>query len=234
MNLEEVMVELEKLGTPHTKKNYLSQGAKEPLFGVASGALKPLAKKLKNNQEMAEALYQTGNYDAMYLAGMIADVHRMTKDDFERWIQSAYFYMISDFIVAVTLSETTFAQEVADQFIESGEDYKMSCGYSTYEWLLGSRKDHEFDPDKIKTLLKKVEQEIETSQVNTRNAMRRFVIAVGVSFIPCHEEALETATKITPFLLTLNNKRAGSNPLLAIQKEVDKGKIGFKRNYVRC
>ena len=82
MTLNEIMVELENLATPRMKKYYQSQGAKEPFFGVATGALKPIGKKLKNNQDMAEALYQTGNYDAMYLAGMIADVSKMTKDDF--------------------------------------------------------------------------------------------------------------------------------------------------------
>jgi DNA alkylation repair enzyme len=234
MSLEEVMVELENLATPRTKKTYISQGAKEPLYGVASGALKPIAKKLKDNQEMAEALYSTGNYDAMYLAGMIADVKQMTKDDFHRWIQSAYFYMISDFIVAVTLSETEFAQDVADEFINSQVDLHMSAGWSTYEWLLGSRKDHEFDSNKINKMLEKIELEIKQAPLNTRNAMRRFVIAVGVSYMPCHTEALETACKINPFLKTLNNKRAGSDPVLAIQKEIEKGRIGFKRNYVRC
>jgi 3-methyladenine DNA glycosylase AlkD len=234
MNLQDVMEELEKLASPRAKKNYISQGAKEPLFGVATGTLKPLGKKLKNNQELAEALYQTGNYDAMYLAGMIADVNKMTKADFHRWIKSAYFYMISDFIVAVTLSETEFAEEVADEFIESNQDLIMSAGWSTYEWLLGSRKDHEFDSIKIQTLLKKIETDIENVPLNTRNAMRRFVIAVGVSYIPCHEEALATAKKINPFLKTFDNKRAGSDPVEAILKEVDKGRIGFKRRYVRC
>ena len=99
------------------EENYVSQGASEPLFGVASGALKPIAKKMKKNQPLAEELYATGNYDAMYLAGMIADPKKMTPADFDRWIEKAYFHMISDFIVAVTLAETDIAQEVADKFI---------------------------------------------------------------------------------------------------------------------
>ena len=36
--------------------------------------MKPIAKKIKLNQELAEELYATGNYDAMYFfAGIIAD-----------------------------------------------------------------------------------------------------------------------------------------------------------------
>ena len=40
-----VMQELEALGKERMKKMYISNGAHEPLFGVATGAMKPIAKK---------------------------------------------------------------------------------------------------------------------------------------------------------------------------------------------
>ena len=86
MNLQMVMQELEALGKERTKKMYISNGAHEPLFGVATGAMKPIAKKIKKNQPLAYELYATGNYDAMYFAGIIADPKAMTEADFERWI----------------------------------------------------------------------------------------------------------------------------------------------------
>ena len=53
MNAESVMAELEALGKERLKKMYLSNGAREPLFGVATGAMKPMAKKIKINQPLA-------------------------------------------------------------------------------------------------------------------------------------------------------------------------------------
>jgi len=96
MNAEMVMQELEKLGKERTKKMYMSNGAHEPVFGVATGAMKPIAKKIKIDQALADELYATGNYDAMYFAGIIADPKTMTAADFDRWMDSAYFYMLSD------------------------------------------------------------------------------------------------------------------------------------------
>lgn len=72
MQFETVMQELEALGKERLKKLYISNGAQEPLFGVATGEMKPIFKKTKINQPMAERLYATGNYDAMYFAGIIA------------------------------------------------------------------------------------------------------------------------------------------------------------------
>ncbi|MGL5437264.1 MAG: DNA alkylation repair protein [Lachnospiraceae bacterium] len=95
MDSQMVLKELGSLGTERTKKTYMQQGAREPLYGVATGAMKPIAKKIKKNQALAEELYSTGNYDAMYLAGMIVDSAAMSEADFDRWMESTYFYMIS-------------------------------------------------------------------------------------------------------------------------------------------
>jgi hypothetical protein len=54
MNVGMVMQELEALGKERTKKIYASNGAQEPLFGVATGEMKPIVKKIKKNQPLAE------------------------------------------------------------------------------------------------------------------------------------------------------------------------------------
>lgn len=182
LELKTVMEELEALGKERMKKMYMTNGAQEPLFGAATGAMKPIKRKIKINQPLAEELYATGNYDAMYFAGVIADPKAMTEADFNRWIDKAYFYMLSDYVVAVTLSESDIAQEVSDKWIESGEELKMSAGWSCYCWLLGNRKDSEFSEDKISNMLDKVKASIHEAPERTKSAMNNFVYTVGVSY----------------------------------------------------
>ncbi|KON85447.1 DNA alkylation repair protein [Sporosarcina globispora] len=235
MELQTVMQELEALGKERTKKMYISNGAHEPLFGTATGAMKPIAKKIKRNQPLAEELYATGNYDAMYFAGIIADPEAMTEADFDRWMDDAYFYMLSDYVVAVTLAEADIAQDVADKWIESGEELRMSGGWSCYCWLLGNRPDAEFSEEKLAKMLDKVKETIHNSPERTKSAMNNFVYTVAVSYLPLHEKAVETAKAIGPVEMKRDKKK--SSILQAsenIQKEVDKGRIGFKRKYVRC
>ncbi|WP_337982716.1 DNA alkylation repair protein [Lysinibacillus sp. C5.1] len=235
MNVEMVMQELEALGKERMKKIYMSNGAQEPLFGVATGAMKPIAKKIKLNQPLAEALYATGNYDAMYFAGIIAEPKAMTESDFERWIDGAYFYMLSDYVVAVTLAEADIAQQVADKWIASGEELKMSAGWSCYCWLLGNRPDVEFSESKMANMLEMVKSAIHNSPERTKSAMNNFLHTVGVSYVPLHDKALATAQQIGPVELKKNNKKSSFlHAYESIQKEVEKGRIGFKRKYVRC
>ena len=235
MNLEMVMQELEALGKERTKKIYISNGAHEPLFGVATGEMKPIFRKTKINQPLAEQLYATGNYDAMYFAGIIADPKAMTEADFERWMDAAYFYMLSDFVVAVTLAETDIAQEVADKWIASGEELRMSAGWSCYCWLLGNRPDGEFSESKLAKMLDHVENTIHDSPERTKYAMNSFIYTVGVSYLPLHDKAVETAKAVGPVEVKRDNTKskllhASEN----IQKAVDKGQLGFKRKHVRC
>ncbi|EGL16128.1 MULTISPECIES: DNA alkylation repair protein [unclassified Paenibacillus] len=235
MNFEMVMQELESLGKERTKKIYVSNGAHEPLFGVATGAMKPIAKKIKKNQPLAEELYNSGNYDAMYFAGVIADPKAMTAADFERWIDAAYFYMLSDYVVAVTLAETDIAQEVADKWIASGQELRMSAGWSCYCWLLGSRHDREFSENKLADMLEIVENTIHDSPERATYAMNNFIYTVGVSYLPLHDKAVETAKAVGP--VEVKRDKTKSKFLDAsenIQKAANKGQLGFKRKYVRC
>lgn len=235
MNAEMVMQELEALGKERTKKMYLSNGAQEPLFGVATGAMKPIAKKIKINQALAEELYATGNYDAMYFAGVIADPKAMTVGDFDRWMDAAYFYMLSDYVVAVTLAEAPIAQEVADAWIASGEELRMSAGWSCYCWLLGNRKDSEFSISKLANMLEMVKNTIHDAPARTKSAMNNFLYTVAISYVPLHEQAIETAQAVGPVEMKRDNKKNTTlNAYETIQKEVERGRLGFKRKYVRC
>lgn len=235
MELETVMQELESLSTSFMKKRYVSNGAKEPVFGVATGKMKPMSKEIGVNQELAEALYATGNYDAMYFAGVIADANEMIVDDYERWIDAAYFFMLSDYVVAVTLSESNIAEEVADKWIKSGEELRMSAGWSTYCWLLGSRKDEEFSKEKLSEMLDYVKEHIHEMPPRAKDAMNNFVYTVGTSYIPLHEKGLAIAEEIGIVKIERENKKPKRlNAYENIQKQVEKDRIGFKRKYVRC
>lgn len=235
MDLETVMQELEALGKERLKKMYMSNGAHEPLFGVATGEMKPLFRKIKLNQPLAEQLYATGNYDAMYFAGIIAEPKVMTEADFDRWIDAAYFYMISDFIVAVTLAEADIGQEVSDKWIASGEELKMSAGWNCYCWMLGNRSDSEFAESKLAGMLELVKNTIHSAPDRTKYAMNNFIYTVGVSYVPLHDLAVATAAAVGPVEVKRDKKKGGAlNVSERIQKAIDKGEIGFKRKHVRC
>src|SRR5258708_8572292 len=105
MTLDQAMSDLAAKGSESTKKIFAKHGAKEPFFGVKVADLKPIQNKLKGDQALALKLYATGNGDAQYLAGMIADGAKMTLAQLQQWADTANWNMIYGFTVPWVASD---------------------------------------------------------------------------------------------------------------------------------
>ncbi len=81
MNLDAMMEKLKSLGSEQIKKVLSNHGIREPFFGTKITDLKKLVKYVKKNDVLAKELYNTGNYDAMYLAGLSMNPKNMAKNE---------------------------------------------------------------------------------------------------------------------------------------------------------
>src|SRR5438874_7937663 len=99
MNATAIVEELKPLGKESYKRVLLNHGVKEPFFGVKIEDLKKIQQRIKKDYRLALDLYDTGIYDAMYLAGLIADDRQMTKKDLRQWLGKANCAMLSEYTV---------------------------------------------------------------------------------------------------------------------------------------
>lgn len=233
--LQDILTSLSTLATEETKKRYLRQGIEEPLFGTPIGKMKPLSKRYMGRQDLANALFETGNYDAMYFAGVIADPLIMKKSNYYEWLEKAYCLSVSEHIISVTLAESPNAAEIALELMQCEQELYQCAGISCFEWLVGSKKDPLIHFDIIDQVLTYIVETIHTKPFRVQKTMNRTLIAIGVSYLPLHEKALEAAETIGIINTVVEGK---SIPLESakerILKEKDKGRLGFKRKAVRC
>ena len=89
MTAAEIVAEIEPLGTEGYRKILRNHGIKDPMFGVKIEELKKIQKRVKKDYKLALDLYDTGIYDAQYLAGLIADDVKMSKADLRNWAEAA-------------------------------------------------------------------------------------------------------------------------------------------------
>src|SRR3954462_12735770 len=106
MTAHEIVRQLKPLGSESYKKTMLNHGVKEPLFGVKIEDLKKIQKRIKKDYQLALDLYDTGIYDAMYLAGLIADDARITKKDLRRWVEKANCGALFEYTVPWVAAES--------------------------------------------------------------------------------------------------------------------------------
>ena len=122
MIFEEVMLELESYGSDSIKAIFKKHGAKEPLFGVKVEDMKKILKKTKKNHALSLKLFQSNNADAMYLAGLMADETKISKEDLQDWVKRAYYSALSEFAVPWVASETAFGFELGKEWITSEQE----------------------------------------------------------------------------------------------------------------
>jgi len=89
-----ILKELKSHGAEVTKNILMKHGAREPFFGVNVQDLKKNLKKPRKNHELALELYATGNSDAMYLAGLMADEHKIR----ERYTMNGFVIAVGAYI----------------------------------------------------------------------------------------------------------------------------------------
>lgn len=235
MTTADIMQELKELGSDQTKKTFVRHGAPEPLYGVKVGDLKKLQKHIGKNYDLALELYNTGNSDAMYLAGLIADEDRMAKKDLENWVEKASWYMISEYTVAWVAAESKFGYELALTWINSPKENIASSGWATLASLVSITTDVDLDIDTLGVLLDRVAETIHQAPNRVRYTMNSFVIATGSGVPALTGKAKAVAEKIGLVQVEMGGTTCKvPSAVEYIFKVEDKGLIGKKRKDARC
>lgn len=235
MTAQAILEELRPLGRDSYKKVMLNHGVTEPLFGVKIEELKKIQKRIKRDYQLALELYDTGNYDAMYLAGLIADDARMTKADLRRWVKQAARGALATHTVPAVAAGGAHGRELAREWIESGQDFVAGAGWWTWVHLVSITPDAALDLGELQRLLQRVRQSIREAGNDTRYAMNQFVIAAG-SFVPALTElALRLGEEIGPVQVDMGNT-ACQVPFAPdyIRKVEKRGTLGKKRKSAKC
>jgi 3-methyladenine DNA glycosylase AlkD len=235
MDVKEAMAALQKLGTAQTRKTWSAHGATGDFFGVKIGDMKPLAKKLKGAQDVALDLYATGNLDAMYLAGLVADGARMTRQDLNGWAKAARWSMIAEYTVPWVAAESPHAAELARKWIASKQERVACVGWNLWSGIVSLTPDAELDLEELEALLARVEREIGRAANRVRYCMNGFVIAVGAGVKPLHARAKAAAQRIGKVEVEMNGtacKVPDAQEMLA--KIAGMGRVGMKRKTMKC
>jgi len=236
MTAKEILESMKPLGRESYKRLLFNNyGVKEPCFGVPIGELKKFQKRIKKDYQLALDLYDTGNYDAMYLAGLIADDARMTRKDLNRWVEKAYAGSLPGCTVAWVAAGSPHGTAMALQWIESAKSLVAAAGWATLSSLVALKDDAELDLAELKRLLSRAQETIHKAPDAVRYGMNWFIIALGSYVKPMTELAIQTGETIGPVTADLGNNNC--QVFFApdyIRKVQQRGAIGKKRKTVKC
>lgn len=193
MTLAETMSALERAGSAQTRKTYARHGAAEPMFGVSFATLKTLRKRIGVDQELALALWDTGNLDARNLAVKVADPARMSPADLDRWARAPSARMCGGY-VAHLAAEGPHARSRCDAWRVAPDEPRRCAGWS----LVGAMalRDEETPDAWFTQRLAEIEKSIQTSPNARREAMLHALIAIGCRSAALRKSVTAAAKRI--------------------------------------
>jgi len=235
MTAAQIVAELKPLGRDSYKKILLSHGVKEPLFGVKIEDLKKIQKRIKKDYHLALDLYGTGIYDARYLAGLIADDARMSREDLQNWVEKANCPALTQFTVPWVAAGSHHGRELALEWIESKTEGIAAAGWSTLGSLVTIRDDADLDAAELKRLLERIEKSIHRQPDRVRHAMNCFIISLGCYVKGLTDLASKVGKRIGPVTVDMGGTACKvTYPPEYIEKVRKRGTIGKKRKTVKC
>lgn len=232
-----ILAELKSKGKEQTRTIYVRHGmAPERVYGVSVADLKVVAKTIKGQQALAGELFGTGNMDAMYLAGMVADGAKLTREQLNAWAEGAEgLQMISEYTVPWLAVESPHGRALALKWMKSKKEHIAASGWCTYSGLLATQPDETLDLAEIESLLDTVVRQIGNAPNRVRHTMNGFVICVGGYVKPLLKQAKAVARQIGAVSVDMGDT-ACKVPLATayIEKIEAAGRIGKKRKTMRC
>ncbi|MGA0040545.1 MAG: DNA alkylation repair protein [Pirellulales bacterium] len=233
--LNAILRQLKELGTDQTRKTFARHGIDGDVFGVRVGDLKQVAKALRGEQHLAEDLYASGNYDAKYLAGLIADGRKMSQAAIQDWADQAKWHAIASTAVAWIASESDAAEELATLWIAADRELLQTAGWVTFCGIVATKADDGLDLKGLRALLRGMKKRIARAPNRVRYAMNNFIISAGCYVPALSELARDVAAGIGVVEVDMGETACQvPDAVASIEKVAAMKRIGLKRKTMRC
>lgn len=235
MGAQEILKQLESLGAESYRNVLRKHGVQDPVFGVKIEEMKKILKAHKGDTALACELYATGNYDAQYMAGLMANGKEMNKAQLQLWLETANCNAIRRYSVAWLVVESRFAVELINEWGSSTEEDVAATAWATLVTYVSVTPDAELDLDWLKRLLDFVQTSIHQQANEVRSGMNSFVIALGSFVAPLSEAAIQAGEAIGIVSVDVGDT-ACKIPFAPdyIRKVAARGAIGKKRKEIKC
>lgn len=195
MDTDEILQQLEALGTAQNRKIYGRHGVTPPLFGVSYSALEKLKKSIKTDHALAVGLWESGNHDARILACKIADPAATTVKELNAWSKDLNNYVLTDALAGLA-AKSAHAEGRLKQWAKSRNEWISSAAWGILSALAVADNDY---PDTFfEPWLSVIEREIQGAPNRTRHVMNNALIAIGVRSDALAEQAIAASERMGP------------------------------------
>lgn len=183
MKKTEVMALLKENTNERGVENWKKHGVKESKlksFGIGLTQLRKLAKQIGRDHELALQLWKTNYYDAKVVGLLIDEPKLVTRAQAEEQVEELEGGYLSHVFSScdATLPKTSFAFDLACDWMESEDPMRRRCAYGLiYE--LSKKNPKGMDDEFLLVLIDRIKKEIKGEDMWVREAMNTALMGIG-------------------------------------------------------
>jgi 3-methyladenine DNA glycosylase AlkD len=193
---QSVVAELKRRGTKATRDGMARFAIpSDKAFGVTVGALKQMAKEIGRDHALANALWQTGWYEARMLAAFVDEPSEVTPTQMDRWCRDFDNWAICDTVCFALFDRTPFAWAKVAQWAKRTHEFQKRTAFA----LLWSLTAHDKTAADAKFLegLRLIEGAASDERNFVKKAVNMALRSIGKRNKKLHVAAIAVAQKLS-------------------------------------
>ncbi|HKU13659.1 MAG TPA: DNA alkylation repair protein [Steroidobacteraceae bacterium] len=186
MSLKDTLAQLKTLGNEKMRAQNTKNGAGANQFGVRLGDIRKVAEKTKNGDQLASALWETGNVDARLLATLLVKPKKLSRDEMDRMVRSVDFVQVADWLNAYVVKNHPEKESLRQSWMDDDHRWAARAGWSlTSERICKSAAGLD-----LPALLSRIESEMGQAAPEVQWTMNFCLANIGIHFPKHRKRAL--------------------------------------------
>lgn len=190
--LEDTLAQLESLGNERIRAQNKKHGAGDNQFGVRMGDIRKLAVKIEADEQLAAALWETGNIEARLLAILLIKPKNLPQETLEEMLRSIDFVQVADWLNANIVKKHPDREVVRERWMNEDNPWLARAGWS----LTSERIARNADGLDLPALLERIETEMGNAAPEVQWTMNFCLAGIGIHFPKHREHAIAIGEKL--------------------------------------
>jgi len=192
MKVQEILAQLKALSNEKMIAHNKKFGAGDNQFGVKMGDIRALAKKIKTNHELALELWDTENVDARFLATLLIDPKKISKEEINRLVKSEKFPHVADWLYTNFIKPYPDNESLRIEWMQAENTMQARAGWSLTSGAVVRNPDVLDFP----ALLDRIESEMPKAAPEVQWTMNNTLANIGINHPQYRERALSIGEKL--------------------------------------
>ena len=192
MTLKQTLKELEALGDAKVRAHNAKWGVGDNQYGAKLGDIRKIAAKIKSDDKLAAALWETGNFDARMLAILLLSPKKLTSEELDRLVREADAAQLADWLNSYIVKQHPDKEALRQVWMEDAHPWAARAGWALTSERIGKSPDG-LD---LKALLDRIETEMGSAPAAVQWTMNFCLAGIGIHFPEHRKRAINIGEKL--------------------------------------